>query len=78
LVRLPTSDTVENDHFSKSFSTVKDKISTITVKIDKELVQQGWSGHPCKFIQENIIYLQFDPARAGLFNLKFWDIRLYP
>ncbi|MDR0301760.1 MAG: CIA30 family protein, partial [Treponema sp.] len=24
LVRLPTSDTVENDHFSKSFSTVKD------------------------------------------------------
>jgi DNA-binding CsgD family transcriptional regulator len=79
LVCLPTTDTrINGDHHMMIFSTIKDKISTITVKIDKDLVEWGWTGNPYEFVKENITHMQFQAVRAGQFNLKFWDIRLYP
>jgi DNA-binding CsgD family transcriptional regulator len=77
LAMLPTSDTVQGDHYFKKFSTTNGEITTITVDISDELVQWGWSGIPLEFIQDNIMYLQFQPACAGAFDLKIWDIRLH-
>lgn len=78
LARLPTTDTVDGDHYFKKFKTQKDKIITITVDVKNELTRWGWSGVPCEFIQENIMYLQFQAESKGPFNLEIWDIRLYP
>ncbi|MCL2187086.1 MAG: helix-turn-helix transcriptional regulator [Treponema sp.] len=77
LAMLPTKDTVDGDHYFKKFSTQKNKIMTITVNISNELTRWGWSGVPCEFIQENIMYLQFQAESKGAFNLEIWDIRLY-
>ena len=78
LVMLPTSETVDGDHYFKKFSTVNGKITTITVSINNDLTQWGYSGILKEFIQDHIMYLQFHTACNGRsFNLMIWDIKLY-
>jgi DNA-binding CsgD family transcriptional regulator len=78
-VMLPTTDTKKDaDHYYKPFSTQNGKITTITVNIKNDLVQFINSSTPKKFIQDNILYLEFINYVKESFNLMIWDIKLYP
>jgi len=75
LVQLKTKDIVDGDGHGKIFTTIKDKITVITVNVD-ELSQKGY-GKPVPFIQENIHELSFSLCTPGPGNLKIWDIRAH-
>jgi len=75
LVQLKTKDITDGDGHGKMFTTIKDKITVITVNVD-ELKQKGY-GKPTPFIQENIHDLSFSLCTPGPCNLKIWDIRAH-
>jgi len=75
--RLPTFETISGDHFLYYFHTIKDQIMSIKVNVPGGLVQHGWSGIKAEFIQDNIMFFQFQTVDPGPFCLKFWDIRLH-
>ncbi len=77
MVQIATTDTLaaDYDNYLKKFSTRKDKVTTITVKV-KDLAQLGF-GASVPFIKKNIVYFQLYPLNPGQFNLKVWDIRFF-
>jgi len=75
--RLPTFETISGDHFLYYFHTIKDQIMSIKVNVPGDLIQHGWSGIKAEFIQDNIMFFQFQTVDPGPFKLKFWDIRLH-
>ena len=75
LAMIPTIETMADDMYHMSFSTTKDKITTVTIKVD-ELKQHGF-GKQVPFNRDSIFLIQFQPATRGSFNLKVWDIRLH-
>jgi len=79
-VMLPTTETrlkSGNNHYRKSFTARNGEISTITVKID-ELAQSPFFGNQVPFKVSNIEFFQIHAHSTVEFNLKIWDVRLYP
>jgi hypothetical protein len=76
-VRLPTFETIEGDHWLHIFETEKYKTMSVTLNVPNDLIRLGWSGNEIDFIQENIMFIQFQPVDPGNFNLKFWDFEMY-
>ena len=75
--RLPTYDTFNEDHWLHIFSTVNGEVTSVTVNIPEDLVRHGWSGVEAEHILSRITTFQFQPVRAGPYNLKFWDIKIH-
>jgi len=75
--RLPTYDTFNEDHWLHIFSTVNGEVVSVTVNIPEDLVRHGWSGVEAEHILSRITTFQFQPVRAGPYNLKFWDIKIH-
>ena len=74
-LRLPTFETIEGDHFIYIFPTVKDEISNVSINIPDDLFRMGWSGKDVPFIQNNIMFIQFQTVDPGYYTLKIWDFR---
>jgi hypothetical protein len=76
-IRFPTFETMNGDHYLYVFPTMVDEVITVTVNIPDDLMREGWSGKEAEFIQNNIMFLLFQPVEFDSYNLKFWDIKLF-
>jgi hypothetical protein len=74
-MRLPTFETIEGDHWVNVFQTAKDEITSVHINMPDDLFRLGWSGKDVKFMQGNIMFIQFQPVDPGDFNLKLWGFR---
>jgi DNA-binding CsgD family transcriptional regulator len=74
-VRLPTFETIETDHWLYVFPTAKDEITSVHIAIPDDLFRLGWSGRDVKFVQGNVMFIEFQPVDPGDFNIKLWGVR---
>ena len=78
-VMLCTDDITDAAYYRNTFTTKKDQVTTVTVKVGSLFQPDDW-GIKKKFNQENATQLQWQTTnngKPGTFDLKIFDLKIY-
>jgi len=75
-ISFPTNETPDGDRWLYEFTTVKDEVSTITVKIPEDLIRKNWSHKEVAFFTKDVTSIQIQAISFGGYDLLVWDIKL--
>ena len=79
-VMLATSDIEDSSFYRTTFTTKKDQVMTVNVRLGSLAQPEDW-GIKKRFNQNNATQIQFQTTnngKPGTFKLKVYDLKLYP
>jgi hypothetical protein len=79
-VMICTSDITDAAYYRTRFTTKKDQVSTVNVRIGSTLQQPADWGAKKRFNQNNAFQIQWQTTnngKPGTFKLKFYDLQLF-